>query len=53
LNQAGFSVGYTAIPFRGKVAADGKRYKALGNSFAVPVVRWIGEGIQMTLEMSA
>ena len=27
-------------------AADGPRYKALGNSFAVPVVRWIGERIQ-------
>ena len=28
-------------------AADGPRYKALGNSFAVPVVRWIGERIAM------
>lgn len=25
---------------------DGPRYKAIGNSFAVPVVRWIGERIQ-------
>jgi DNA (cytosine-5)-methyltransferase 1 len=36
---------YTAIPHRGKPAADGPRYKALGNSWAVPVVRWIGERI--------
>ena len=28
-------------------AADGSRYKALGNSMAVPVMRWIGEGIQL------
>jgi len=38
----GFPRRYTAIPYRGGVAADGPRYKALGNSFAVPVVRWIG-----------
>lgn len=37
--------GYTAIPYRGGVAADGPRYKALGNSMAVPVMRWIGERI--------
>ena len=36
---------YTAIPHRGKLAADGPRYKALGNSFAVNVVRWIGQRI--------
>jgi DNA (cytosine-5)-methyltransferase 1 len=28
-------------------AADGPRYKALGNSMAVPVMRWIGERIDM------
>jgi DNA (cytosine-5)-methyltransferase 1 len=39
--------GYTQVTFRGKPAADGNRYKALGNSFAVPVVRWIGERIQL------
>lgn len=38
---------YTAIPYRGKPAADGPRYKALGNSMAVPVMRWIGERITM------
>ena len=42
----GFPDDYTAIPFRGKPAADGNRYKALGNSFAVNVVSWIGQRIQ-------
>jgi DNA (cytosine-5)-methyltransferase 1 len=42
----GFPDGYTAITYRGKPAADGPRYKALGNSMAVPVVRWIGERIR-------
>lgn len=42
----GFSRGYTAIPYRGKPAADGPRYKALGNSMAVPVMAWIGQRIQ-------
>ena len=37
--------GYTAVPNRGKPAADGPRYKALGNSWAVPNVRWIGARI--------
>jgi len=44
----GFPKGYTKIPFRGKPAEecpDGPRYKALGNSFAVPVVAWIGKRI--------
>jgi DNA (cytosine-5)-methyltransferase 1 len=41
----GFSDDYTLIPYRGKPAADGNRYKALGNSMAVPVMRWIGERI--------
>lgn len=40
--------GYTDVPFRGRPAADGNRYKALGNSFAVPVMRWIGERIEAT-----
>ncbi len=43
----GFPDGYTAITYRGKPAADGPRYKALGNSFAVNVVRWIGRRIEM------
>jgi len=41
----GFPDGYTLIPYRGKPASDGPRYKALGNSMAVPVMRWIGERI--------
>ena len=41
----GFPDGHTAIPYRGKPASDGPRYKALGNSMAVPVMRWIGERI--------
>ena len=44
----GFPRSYSAIPWRGKPAAacpDGPRYKALGNSFAVPVVAWIGQRI--------
>ena len=42
----GFPDGYTNVPHRNKPAADGPRYKALGNSWAVPNVRWIGERIQ-------
>lgn len=49
----GFPDDYTLIPYRGKPAADcadGPRYKALGNSMAVPVMRWIGERIQLYRE---
>lgn len=45
----GFPDDYTLVPHRGKPAADGPRYKALGNSWAVPVVRWIGQRIDMEL----
>ena len=38
---------YTLVPHRGKPAADGPRYRAIGNSMAVPVMRWIGRRIQM------
>lgn len=41
---------YTLIPVRGKPMADGPRYKALGNSWAVPNVRWIGRRIQAEME---
>jgi DNA (cytosine-5)-methyltransferase 1 len=42
----GFPDGYTNIPWRKAAESpDGPRYKALGNSWAVPVVRWIGERI--------
>lgn len=42
----GFPDDYTLITHRGKPAADGPRYKALGNSMAVPVMRWIGQRLQ-------
>jgi DNA (cytosine-5)-methyltransferase 1 len=51
----GFPDGYTAIPWRGKPASecpDGPRYKALGNSWAVPVVRWIGRRIDDLLKQN-
>lgn len=41
----GFPDDWTDVPYRGKPAADGPRYKAIGNSMAVPVMRWIGERI--------
>ena len=50
----GFPDNYTRIPWRGKApedCPDGPRYKALGNSMAVNVVRWIGQRIQQIEEM--
>jgi DNA (cytosine-5)-methyltransferase 1 len=41
----GFPDDYTLVPYRKGMMADGPRYKALGNSMAVPVMRWIGERI--------
>lgn len=52
----GFPDDYTLIPRRGKPAAacpDGPRYKALGNSMAVPVMRWIGERIELVDSLMA
>ena len=49
----GFPDNYTAIPWRKKPITecpDGPRYKSLGNSWAVPVVRWIGNRIQTEIE---
>jgi DNA (cytosine-5)-methyltransferase 1 len=43
----GFPDRYTYVPHKGKPAADGPRYKALGNSMARPVMRWIGEQLDM------
>ena len=44
----GFPRGYTNIPWRGKLEApDGLRYKALGNSMAVNVMRVVGDRIEM------
>jgi DNA (cytosine-5)-methyltransferase 1 len=49
----GFPDNYTRIPWKGKPAEecpDGHRYKALGNSMAVPVMEWIGERINLIEE---
>lgn len=48
----GFPDGYTDIPYRGKPAADGPRYKALGNSWAVNVFRWVGRRIELVEEVA-
>ncbi|MDG9858439.1 DNA cytosine methyltransferase [Pseudomonas nitroreducens] len=48
----GFPDDYTLIPWRGKPAEecpDGPRYKAIGNSKAIPVVRWIGQRLMRQL----
>jgi len=45
----GFPDDFTAIPWKGKSASecpDGHRYRALGNSMAVNVMRWIGRRIE-------
>lgn len=44
----GFPDDWTLIPYKGKPAEecpDTPRYRALGNSFAVPVIKWLGERI--------
>lgn len=43
----GFPDDYTLIPYRGKLAADGPRYKALGNSMHTGTMRWLGQRIKM------
>lgn len=43
----GFPDGYTDIRHGGKAAPDGPRYKALGNSMAIPPMRWLGQRIAM------
>lgn len=47
----GFPDDYTLVPHRGKPAADGPRYKALGNSMACNVMQWLGERIQMVEDL--
>ncbi|QRY69218.1 DNA cytosine methyltransferase [Ensifer sp. PDNC004] len=49
----GFPDNFTNVPYRGKPAADGPRYKALGNSMAVNVMRWIGQRIQQVETITA
>jgi len=46
----GFPDEYLDITYRGKPAADGPKYRALGNSWAVPCVTWIGRRIAASLE---
>ena len=43
----GFPDNWTLVPYRGRMAKDTPRYKAVGNSMAVPVMRWIGERIEV------
>jgi len=47
----GFGDNYTDIQPKGKATPDGPRYKALGNSMAVPVMAWIGKRIQEVEKM--
>lgn len=47
----GFPDDWTLVPYRGKPAKDGPRYQALGNSMAVPVVRWLGQRIDMVQKL--
>lgn len=43
---------YTQVPYRGKPAADGPRYKVIGNSMAVPCVAWIGRRLIRALRQA-
>jgi DNA (cytosine-5)-methyltransferase 1 len=43
----GFPDDYTLVNYRGKPSSDAPRYRALGNSMAVPVVEWIMRRIQV------
>ncbi len=45
----GFPDDWTLVTHRGKPAADGPRYKVIGNSMAVPVMRWIGKRIELSV----
>lgn len=46
-----WSPDYTLVPVNGKLSADAPRYKALGNSMAVPVMRHIGERIDAAIRL--
>ena len=48
----GFGDNYTDIKSKGKPTPDGPRYKALGNSMAVPVMAWIGQRIKQVEQLS-
>lgn len=45
----GFPDSHTAVTYRNKPAADGPRYKAIGNSMAVPCMAWLGKRIKLLL----
>ena len=52
----GFPDNWTRIPWKGKPeeeCPDTPRYKALGNSMAVPVMRWIGQRIASLHQLEA
>ena len=49
----GFPDDYSLVRYNGKPAKDGPRYKAIGNSMAVPVMVWIGKRIQMVEDVGA
>ena len=50
----GFPDGFTNVPWRGKNhSPDGRRYKALGNSMAVNVMRWLGDRIELVDQIPA
>ena len=50
--KAAFYSEIEPFPYRGKPAADGPKYKALGNSMAVPCMRWLGERIQQVEDLT-
>lgn len=49
----GFPDHYLDIPFKGKPATDGHKYRALGNSMAVPVMHYIGRRLAAQLTLSS
>jgi len=49
----GFKDDHTLVEYRGKPATDSPRFKAIGNSIAVPVMQWIGRRIAAAFTMNA
>lgn len=49
----GFPDDWTLIEWKGSPACDTQRYKAIGNSMAVPVIRWIGERVEFAEKITA
>ena len=50
LRLQGFPDNHLDVPWKGKPLADGPRYRMIGNSMAVPVMRWIGERIDRAIK---